>query len=182
MYSEASLLHAMPPSPALRRPTSVPISSVMISTMALASSIKPSRRRPKALDARCIGAFPVWFGGRSLRLGEELPKLRPVLRALLDDAGPGGLVGLGEVGVALRALELDHLDAGLLLLLDLLGVFLVLDGRPVGFDHGRRVGEHLALRVVELGPGVLVDEDRHLGAVEARVDAVFGLLVPAEVE
>src|SRR5712671_5849390 len=159
MYSDASLLQATPPSPALRRPTSAPISSVMTSTSAQAASISPPKRRPKAPDARCIGP-PRAFAGCSLRLGEIFPELRPVLRALLDDPRPGGFVGLGEEGCAFRALEFDDLNAGLLLALDLLGVLLVLDGRPLCLDHGCGVGEHLALRVVELAPGRLVDEDR----------------------
>src|SRR6188474_2622376 len=105
-----------------------------------------------------------------------------MLRALLDDAGPARFVGLGQVGLAVRAFELDRLDAGLLLALDVGRVRGRLEGSRIRLDQGRRIGDHLALRGVELAPGRLVDEEGNLGRVEAGVDAEFGLLVPAEIE
>src|SRR5688572_2907720 len=110
-------------------------------------------------------------------LREECPDLRAVLGALLDDAGPAGVISLLQPSVGIGALELDHLDAGGLLpsdvLLVLLGGFRCLTLDPCG-----GVADDLLLPVAELRPGALVDQDAHLGAVETGVDAVLGLLVP----
>src|SRR6476620_5624502 len=110
MYSDTSLLQLTPPAPALRRITSAPIISVMMSTSTAASSIRASSNAPNQRgSALMAGPLP---GLPSVRLDEQLLQLRPVFRALLDHAGPARLEGflaiLGRLGVG----ELDHLDAG----------------------------------------------------------------------
>src|SRR5215213_11900044 len=104
-----------------------------------------------------------------------------MLGALLDDAGPAGLVGLLAPSLRRLAFEPDHLDAGGFLPLRLGRVLL----RDVGVVRLERLAgprQHGPLLVREAVPFALVDDDRDLGRVEARVDPVFRLLLPAEVE
>ena len=49
--------------------------------------------------------------GRLVRFGKVLFQLRPVLGALLEDAGPSCCVGLGAKGVAVGADKGNGLDA-----------------------------------------------------------------------
>src|SRR5262249_56761363 len=121
-------------------------------------------------------------GRSSIGLGEEFLQLRAVLRALPDDAGPAGLVGLVAIGLAVGAGERDGLDAGVGLTLGLLGVLLGEDRNRVRLRPLPRLAQDVALRIGELVPDRLVHQDRHLGRVEAGIDAIFRLLVPAEVE
>src|SRR5262249_13028758 len=69
---------------------------------------------------------------KSSRLREQFLQLRPVLRALADDAVPAGLVGLGEVRLGDGGIERDGLHAGVGLALGLLGV--------LGLEFGDRFG------------------------------------------
>lgn len=50
------------------------------------------------------------------------------------------------------------------------------------FTLCRRFAQQSPLRFVEPLPGILVDENRHLGGIEAGVDSIFRFLVPSEVE
>src|SRR5690349_5961461 len=112
---------------------------------------------------------------------QQPPQLGAVLGALVDDALPADLVGLPDIVLADGAVELDDLDARRLLLLDLFLVKLQILVHQALDPCGLLV-EIGALRVVELLPGVEVDEDADLGAVEAGIDAVLGLLLPAQIE
>src|SRR3990170_9002018 len=124
MYSHTSLLQATPPSPTFLRPTSAPISSVIARSSEHARNIKASSRRPKMRDTRCIGvSLPACTAVRSLGLGKEFPELRPVLRALPYDPGPGRLVGLCKIGLGVCALEFDRFGSGPLFPLRILGFF-----------------------------------------------------------
>src|ERR1044071_5515739 len=171
MFSETSLLQAMPPIPRLRVATSAPISSVMNSSSRQAASIMASKTRPKTADMRCMSLpqtgfqrdfqsdlFDLFRELVSERLGEKLLQFRAVLWTLLDDAGPAGLIGFVAVCGALAPFELDHLNAGGLLLGDVCLVFLC------GFLRLRleprcRIRHHLFLRGVQLIPAGLVDQD-----------------------
>src|SRR3954469_1360190 len=117
--------------------------------------------------------------GRSI--SRQLTQLRTAFRRPLDHRLPGHVVGAIEKGLRRRRAEVERLDArgGLPLALglddgDLLAV------EPL--EPQRRVGEHLALRVVERLPGIEVDQHVHLDAVERRLHAKLGHLVPAEIE
>src|SRR3712207_1343744 len=96
-------------------------------------------------------------------------------------SGPPGLVGLPAPLLAGGAGEVDHLDAGVLLLCRFVLVLL----RDLGMGRLDLVAglcQNRALLGGEAVPLALVHEDRNLGRVEARIDPVFRLLVPAEVE
>src|SRR5262245_17072271 len=178
MFSETSLLQAIPPRPRFRVATSAPISRVMDNSSRQATSIITSKTRPSTAEMRCMSVPP---SRPSTGLGEELLQLRAVLRALLDDAGPAGLVGFVAIGGALGPFELDHRNAGGFLLGDV-GLVLLCRLRRLPLDPCCRIGNHLLLRVAELVPAGLVDQDAHFGAVETGIDAVLGLLMPAEIE
>src|SRR3990172_1669219 len=169
LYSETSMIHGSVPRPRLRAMTS-PVTSTARAPSRRAATTAPAWSTPRY-------ARPIM---RPLAL-EEVAHLRPVLGAHLEDAGPAGLVGPVEVLLRLGALEPDHLDAGLRLTLDLLlrvglpEVVEALEGEPLA-------REEVALGGGELVPRVQVDDQRHLGVVEARIDAELGALVPVEVE
>src|SRR5206468_12011268 len=50
------------------------------------------------------------------------------------------------------------------------------------FEPRCSISNHLFLRGVQLLPTPLVDQDAHFRAVETGIDAVLGLLMPAEIE
>src|SRR3990172_4897470 len=170
LYSETSMIHGSVPRPRLRAMTS-PVTSTARAPSRRAATTAPAWSTPRY-------ARPIM---RRLSLGEEVAHLRPVLGTHLEDAGPAGLVGPVEVLLRLGALEPDHLDAGLRLTLDLLlrvglpEVVEALEGEPLA-------REEVALGGGELVPRVQVDDQRHLGVVEARIDAELRALVPVEVE
>src|SRR4029450_8553522 len=77
--------------------------------------------------------------------------------------------------------EVERLDTGSGLTL----AFGLDDGNLLAieaFEPQRRVIEHLALGVVESLPGVEIDQHVDLDAVERRLHAELGHLVPAEIE
>src|SRR5215510_6262840 len=178
MFSETSLLHAMPPTPRFRVATSAPISRVMNRSSRQAASIITSKTRPNTPDMRCMSLPP---GRPSAGFGEKLFQPRAVLWTLLDDTGPAGFVGFVVKCGALGPFELDHLNAGSLLLGDVRLVLLCRLWR-LRLEPRRRIRNYLLLRGVELLPARLVDQDAHFRAVETGIDAVFGLLMPAEIE
>src|SRR5262249_23174425 len=190
MSSESSLLGGMPPSPTLRRSTSAPIISVMTSSSpqastSIASSSRPYQRERVSMKAACSSACapsPRTGEVSLLRLREERLQLRPGLGALADDAVPAGLVGLGDVDLGNARLERDRLHPARRLALRLLLILRRELCRRFLLAGGACLAQHVLLRVGELVPGRLVDQHRHLGGVEAGIDAVLGLLVPAEVE
>src|SRR5215475_6715573 len=157
MFSETSLLQAMPPRPRFRVATSAPISRVMNSSSRQAASIITSKTRPKAEDMRCIVTAP---SRPSAGFGEKLFQLRAVLWTLLADAGPTGLVGFVVKCGALGPFELDHLNAGGLLLGDVRLVLLCGLWR-LRLEPRCRIRNHFLLRGVELVPTRLVDHDAH---------------------
>src|SRR5262245_25106445 len=180
--SDSSLLGAMPPRPMLRSSTSAPINSVIASSSRHASRSRTSSRRPYQLDSRAITGRVATSGPRLIRLGEEALQLWTMLRALAHDPGPTRLVGLVVIGPAGGTLELDGLDAGIGLPLGILGILLGEDRNRLGFSLLAGLAQHVALRVGEPVPDRFVHQDRHLGRIESGIDAVFGLLVPSEIE
>src|SRR3972149_5984947 len=181
MLSETSLLHAPPPKPGLGVKTSAPINSVMASSKKQARTMRRSSRTSKALDSRSMISSTLAWCDCSFGLGEELPELDTVLRALFQNTSPARFIGLCPEGCCVGALEIDHLDARRLLPRDVDFVRLG-DLRGLRLDPGRRIGDDFLLRGVEPVPGILVDQDAYLGAVEAGVDAKLRLFVPAEIE
>ena len=105
-----------------------------------------------------------------------------MLRALPDDAGPAGFIGLVDIALGAGGIKLDRLDTGLGLALGVGGVRLgeVAHTRRLAFRSG--LLQHRLLLRRQLVPGGLVDDHRDLRGIEARIDAVLGLLVPAEIE
>src|SRR5215813_10179639 len=179
MSSDTSLLGGMPPSPTFRKSTSAPIISVMTSKspqarLSIASSRRPYQRERVSKPLTPAPALP--------RLREKHLQLRPGLRALADDAVPTRLVGLGDIGLGHAGIERDGLDAGGRLALGLLLVLGREFGEGFGFAGGASLAQHVLLRVGEPVPRRLVDQHRHLGGVEAGIDAELRLLVPAEIE
>src|SRR5262245_28269632 len=174
MYSDTSLLQGIPPWPMLRDRTSPPIIKVMPSTSSAATAIRPSSKAPYQRESTAI-FVPRLSRARLLR--KECLQFRPMLRALPHYAGPPRLVGLGAKILAQR----NDFDARRLLLGDI-GLVLLGNIGGLRLDPGGGIGDDLLLPIVQLGPGVLVDEDADLGAVEARIDPIFGLFVPAQVE
>src|SRR5215207_5960164 len=135
MSSEISALHGRPRVPRLRNRTSPPIASAITRRSAAATSMSASRTRPYQAERRAtVGMDPLplrrlsrlrpGMTSPSRSLGEKLLQLRPVLRALLDHAGPTRLIGLPAPFLARGALELDDRDAGGLLLRGLVLVLL----------------------------------------------------------
>src|SRR5215207_726841 len=192
MSSETSALQGRPRVPRLRKSTSPPIASAIARMSAAATSMSASRTRPYQVEScATVGMDPLplrrlrrlrpGMTSPSRRLREQFLQLRPVLGTLLDDAGPARLVGLLAPVLARRAGDIDDLHAGLLLLFGLVLVLLHdLGLGRLGLLAG--LGQNRALLVSQAVPFALVDEDRDLGRVEAGVDAVFRLLMPAEVE
>ena len=70
-----------------------------------------------------------------------------MLRALAQNPGPAGLIGLVVIGFAGGTLELDRLDAGVGLPFGVLGVFLGEDRDRVGFRLLAGLAQNVALRV-----------------------------------
>src|SRR4051794_39443465 len=125
------------------------------------------------MDSGLAAARRPGMTGRSI--SRQLAQLRAALRRTLDDRLPGHIIGAVEKGLRRRRSEVERLDAGG-------GLTLAL-----GLDHGvlftvepfepqRRIAEHLSLRVVESFPGILVDQDVDLDAVERRLHAELGHL------
>src|SRR3954464_10343106 len=145
-----------------------------------------ARRITAATSASASSSFPYAREKASIRrrdasAGEQLLQLRPVLRARLDDARPAHLVRAVEILLRRGRVELDRLDAGLRLALRLVLVVL-LPGLVLRLERDRLLHEVVALLRRQRLPLVEVDDQRHLGVVETRVDAVFGVLLPVEVE
>src|SRR5262245_57417871 len=173
MASEISLLHARPATPGmtrtLRSKTSAQIISVMPNTSAQATSANASSSLPYAASAR------------SMLLREHLLEFGAVHRARLDGVRPADFLRLLDIGPGGRRVEADRLDARrglalrLLLVVGLPEVVLLL-------VRERLAIEILALRARQSLVLVEVDDQRDLGVVEAGVDAVFGVLLPVEVE
>src|SRR6476620_8671304 len=184
MSSEISLLGATPPRPILRSSTSAPMRKVIVSSSKHASSISASSSRSYQYDSLAMPGrrSPDQFAFTSIRLGEKLLHLFTVLRALADHPGPAGFVGFVAIELPGGALELDRLDAGLSLAFGVLGVFFGENRNRVSFRLLSRLAQQVALRVGEPVPGGFVHQDRYFGGVETGIDAVFRLLVPAEIE
>src|SRR5712691_1403070 len=191
----------MPAPTRLRNTMSAVTITTMASRISAAAIASASNSRPKDTERRvtrcscgcrrdymfghCASPSPGGGGGepaaRSESIPRQLPQLRPALRRALDDGLPGHVVGLVEKRLRRRRAEVERLDAGggLALALGLDdGDFFAVER----FEPERRVVEHLALRVVELFPGVEVDEHVDLHAVERRLHAEFRHLLPAEIE
>src|SRR3984957_16053672 len=169
----------MPPAPMLRRNTSAPITTVMNRRSRPAVTTMPSSRCPYHRDRVSIVA-PAFMGLFGLR--EEFLELRSGRGALADYAVPAGLIGLRQIPIRHRAFEFDRLYAGCGLSL---GFLLALFGEQrdsFGFAALGRLAQHIFLRIVQPVPRILVDEHRDFGGVESGIDAVFGFLVPSEVE
>src|SRR5262245_4580310 len=111
----------------------------------------------------------------------QLTQLGSGLRRALDHRLPRHLVGAVEERLRGGSAEVERLDAG-----GGLAVALRLDlGDLLGverFEPQRGVVEHLALGIVEALPGVLIDQHVDLDAVERRLHAELGHLIPAEIE
>src|SRR5499426_4127218 len=144
------------------------------------------RERPHRYSAWRIGCSRISL--RSMRatsrkksIPRELAQLRADLGRPLDHRVPCDLVG--AIHEFLRRLrpEVERLDAALGLALDFRLV-----GRDVlgiqRFEPQRGVDQDLALWFAQALPHVEIHQHVHLDAVEARLHAVFGDLVPAEVE
>src|SRR5215472_4211488 len=115
-------------------------------------------------------------------LGEKLLQFCAMLRALADDPRPAGLIGFVVIELSLGALELDRLNAGVSLTFGVLGVLLGENRHRIRFRLLPRLAQNIALGIGEPVPGGFVHQDRHFGGVEAGIDAIFRLLVPAEIE
>src|SRR5262245_49219671 len=178
MSSESSLLGAMPPSPTLRSSTSAPMSNVIVRSRRQASSVSASSRRLYQWASLAMPGTPAVLIG----LGEELPQLWPVLRALADHSRPAGFVGFVAIEFSLGAVEPDRLNPGVGLTLGVLRVLFGENRRCVRFGLLTRLAQNIALSIGELVPRGLVHQDRHFGRIEAGVDAIFRLLVPSEIE
>src|SRR5262245_50664797 len=182
MSSEISLLTGTPPPPILRETTSAPIMTVIRSSRRHAAKKSASSRRPYHSDSRAMLGAHWRRSDRSLFLREEFLDLRAVFGALLDDALPARLVGLRPIGFGCRAIELDGLNAGIGLPFRIFRVLRVEYGGRFRFSEFARLAQHGPLRIGELIPGGLVEEDRDLDGIESRVDAILRLLVPAEIK
>src|SRR5215207_3754549 len=177
--SEISLLQAMPrgsPGTAtLRVSTSAQMISIIASRQRLATTARASMTRPNPASRRARAGFTA----QSLR-GQRLQLFREV-GVRLHRAGPARVVGLVEVRLGSGGVEGDGLDAGLFLA----RLLVLAEGRPEGiarFECQRLLVEEGLLLGRQLLVGVEVHDDRDLGVVEARVDAVLRLLLPVEVE
>src|SRR5215510_12843411 len=122
--------------------------------------------------------------GRALRaphpaglLGKQRLEFWPMLGALPDHPGPARFIGLGAELLA----QGNDLDARRLLLGNI-GFVLLADVGGLRLDPGGGGADDLALPLVQPAPGVLVDENADLGAVEPGIDPVLGLFMPAEIE
>src|SRR5262249_2617194 len=182
--SEISLLGATPPRPILRSNTSAPMRKVIVSSSKHASSISASSSRPYQYDSLAMPGrrSPDQFAFTSIRLGEKLLHLLTVLWALADHPGPAGFVGLVAIELPGGAFELDRLDAGLSLAFGVLGVLFGENRDRIRLRLLTRLAQQIALRVGEPVPGRFVHQVGHFGCIEAGTDAVFRLLVPAEIE
>src|SRR3984957_12633201 len=178
MSSDSSLLGGTPPSPMLRSRTSVPIITVMNRSRRPAAPIMASSKRPYHRESVSIDARVTALSG----LLEEFLELRPGDGTLTDDAVPPGPVGLRDISVGHRLIELDGLNARCGLTL---GFPLVLRREfrdSLGLAALCGFAQHVFLRLAQPIPRALVDEDRHFRGVEAGIDPVLRFLVPAEVE
>src|SRR6185295_15936953 len=113
------------------------------------------------------GSAALIAGAGLIALGEKFLQFRPVLRALADDPGPAGFVGLVAIGLARRAVERDRLNAGLGLTFGVPGVLFGENGRRIPLRLLPCLAQKIALRIVELVPGGLVHQDRNLGGIES---------------
>ena len=144
MYSETSLLQGMPPSADVaqrgRRRRSCSVIAEQQQRTPRPSGRRADARRQR--ESRCHRRRRSLARCTSL-LGEELLQLRPVLRALLDDAGPARLVGLGAEGLASAPLNsITWMPAAFCLSMS--ASFSLADVGGLRLDPGRRVGDHLA--------------------------------------
>src|SRR5919108_6670058 len=108
---------------------------------------------------------------------QERPDLLHEIRVALGEHLPVELLGLAREARP----EVDVLDSGFVLHLLLLAVLRLAPPGPFLLRPYRDLRQALALRLFQRLPLVVVDEDRHRGADEARPVAVFGVFVPAEV-
>src|SRR4051794_29863983 len=179
MSSEASLLGAMPPKPTLRRSTSAPISSVIISNRRHASSSRVSSRRPYQRDSLAISRPCARSTTALICPGEEFLQLRPMLWVLPQDSGPARFVGFIAILFAGCAVELDRLDAAVGLTLDVLGILLGKYRHRIRFSLLPGCTQQVALRISQLVPSGFVYQDRHLGRIKAGVDPISRFLMPS---
>src|SRR5690606_3743753 len=160
------------------RPRTLVPSTVRANTShAVASAITANASpaiRPHSASTRSYMRLPAL-------LREQLAHHVGAFRRGLPHVGPPcverGRVPSREFGPGQR----DRPDARLGLPLDLGGVDLRVAGVAL-LDPLGGLRQHRTLRVGQLLPAVEVDQDVHVDLVEARVDAVPGLLLPAEVE
>ena len=82
--------------------------------------------------------------------GEELLQFCAVLRALADHPGPAGFVGFVVIKLAVGALELDGLNAGVGLAFGVLGVLLRENRHRIRFRLLPRLAQNIALSTVSL--------------------------------
>ena len=102
--------------------------------------------------------------------------------ALLDDAVPPGLIGFRPVGFSCRAIELDDLKPGIGLPFRVFCVLRVEFGNRFRFPALGGLAQHGPLGIGQFVPGGLVHEYRNFGGIKSGINAIFCLLMPAEIE
>src|SRR5579871_5984470 len=164
----------------LRSRTSRQMASIMRKSSAQPHRAAASSSRPYRASRRAIFIAP-GAALTSLTSRQQRAQLRRKLRARLQLRRPAHLVGEGEILLRLLVVEADGLDAGLGLAFRLVG------GELLPFDIARLQRQHLPLQELALLvrqplPQVEIEHHGNLGVVEPRVDAVFRVLLPVEVE